>query len=268
MKIIDIEKVKKIQLDILSSLDKFCREKSINYFIIDGTLLGAVRHKGYIPWDDDIDVALTRSEYDRLMQEFPQVLDSHYHLISIERDGKWDRAYAAMYDDRTYVDYGSNKSISVGVLIDIFPVDEIPSDPQRWKKVRKTMNVYTKLISLKSNPAPAFIESPTKNIIVNLAKLLLLSISKRKLVEKKSQFAQSFRGCGSGLGYEVAFGIGAKEPFLLSDFISFSDYQFEDRVYQGPQNYDSVLSRTYGAYMTPPLEEERFAHHLLNAYYK
>ena len=268
MKEIGIEEIKVLQLDILSALDSFCREKGIMYFIIDGTLLGAVRHKGYIPWDDDIDVGLVRSEYNRLMAEFPDVLEGRYELLSLERNNLWDRSYAAICDNKTEVKYEHNSSMATGLLIDIFPVDEVPSEPSKWQSCIRSMKLYNRLLSFKSNALPLFTSNPVKWSVLGLFKLLLLPFSQRKISIWKSRFAQSFNGCQSGFGYELAFGVGAKQPFSLKDFESFDEYPFEDRKFKGPKNYDSVLTRTYGDYMQLPPVEQRVTHHSLTAYYK
>lgn len=268
MKRIELKDAKALQLDILSALDRFCREKDIHYFIIDGTLLGAVRHKGYIPWDDDIDIGLVRSEYNRLIREFPEVLEERYQLMSLERNAKWDRAYAAIYDNNTEVHYEHNTSMATGILIDVFPIDEVPSDPSEWHKCVRKMNFYNHLLAIKSNAAPSLVKKPMKSIGAWVCKLLILPFSHRQVAEWKSKFSQSYNGSQSGLGYELAFGKGAKEPFLLKDFETFADYQFEDRKYIGPKNYDSVLTRTYGDYMQLPPVEQRVTHHTLTAYYK
>jgi lipopolysaccharide cholinephosphotransferase len=268
MEEIGIDEVKILQLDILSALDRFCREKGIQYFIIDGTLLGAVRHKGYIPWDDDIDVGLVRSEYNRLMAEFPDVLEDRYELLSLEKNDFWDRSYAAIYDNKTVVKYERNCSMATGLLIDIFPIDEVPSESSKWQSCIRSMRLYNRLHSFKSNALPLFTSSPVKWVVLGLCKLVLLPFSQRRIAIQKSRFAQSYNGCQSGLGYELAFGVGAKQPFLLKDFESFEEYQFENRKFIGPKNYDSVLTRTYGDYMQLPPEDKRVSHHSLTAYYK
>lgn len=263
-----IEEVKRIQLDILSALDDFCAQTGIVYSIIDGTLLGAVRHKGYIPWDDDIDVAMTRPNYDRFIKEFPIQYKEIYELASIERSKKWDRAYACMYDNRTQLVYKNNSSMATGVLIDIFPVDEVPELLSDWNKLKKKMKFYCKLSALKSSTSFRVSKSLVTNIIASISRIILLPITKRYVAERIDKLARSNNGKGYKFGYEVAFGVGADNRFKISDFNDVVDYVFEDRIFKGLKNSDSVLTDTYGDYMQLPPEEKRITHHELNAYWK
>ena len=266
--ITDIEEVKRIQLDILSALDDFCRSKGIQYTIIDGTLLGAVRHKGYIPWDDDIDVAMDRKNYDLFIQQFPSLYDGKYKLASLERDNKWDRAYACMYDDRTQLVYQNNSSIATGVLIDIFPIDEVPDKEKDWETLKKKIAFYNKLSALKSSSGFHVSHSIVKNVFAAILKVLLNPVSKRQIAEWQDKMARSYNGRGYHYGYESTFGIGAAKRFKLQDLKEMIDYPFEDRVFKGLKNADSVLTDTYGDYMQLPPEDKRITHHSLNAYWK
>lgn len=101
MNIIDEKELKELQLEVLSSIHRFCKAKKIKYSLGCGTMLGCARHGGYIPWDDDIDIYLLRKDYNRLLKEFPEVFEGKYKLLSLERDSKWNRAYAKAYDNRT-----------------------------------------------------------------------------------------------------------------------------------------------------------------------
>lgn len=266
--IIDIEEVKRIQLDILSALDVFCRSNDIQYTIIDGTLLGAVRHKGYIPWDDDIDVAMDRKNYDLFIQLFPSLYEGKYKLASLERNKQWDRAYACMYDNRTQLIYQNNSSTITGILIDIFPIDEVPDCDVEWERLKTKISFYNKLSALKSSSSFQVSHSFFKNVVASFLKFVLRPISKRKVAEWQDRLARSFKGKGYHYGYETAFGIGASKRFKLEDLKETIDYPFEDRVFKGLKNSDSVLTDTYGDYMQLPPEDKRITHHSFDAYWK
>lgn len=268
-KITDIEEIKRIQLDILSALDSFCRKNNIQYTIIDGTLLGAVRHKGYIPWDDDIDVAMDRKNYEVFIKTFPDVYNKNYKLISLERSIKWDRAYACMYDDRTQLEYYQNNSYTPGVLIDIFPVDEVPDNELQWKRLKRMIAFYGKLSALKSMTTYRVSKSSLKNTIALLFRFLLKPISKRRIAIWLDKLAKSYNNKGYHYGYETAFGgVGSIKRFKLIDFQETIDYQFEDRIVKGLKNADSILTDTYGDYMQLPPLEQRVTHHSFDAYWK
>ena len=94
---LNLDQVKSIQLDVLSAIHRFCCENDIRYSLACGTLLGARRHGGYIPWDDDIDIYMLRADYDKLMSTFPAEYLGFCKIVSLERDARWDRAYAKGY---------------------------------------------------------------------------------------------------------------------------------------------------------------------------
>lgn len=267
-RIIHIEEVKRIQLDILSALDEFCRSNNIQYTIIDGTLLGAVRHGGYIPWDDDIDVAMERKNYDLFIQLFPSLYEGKYKLASLECDKQWDRAYGCMYDDRTKLVYRNNSSVATGILIDIFPIDEVPDSEVEWERLKKKILFYNKLSALKSSTSFRVSQSVIKNIFAGILKILLKPISKRKVAEWHDRMARSYNGKGYRCGYETTFGLGALKRFKLADLRETIVYSFEDRFFRGIKNYHSVLTDIYGDYMKLPPEEKRISHHSFEAYWK
>ena len=265
--ITDIEEVKRIQLDILSAFDSFCRSNGIQYTIIDGTLLGAVRHKGYIPWDDDIDVAMNRMNYDLFIRVFPSLYDGKYKLASLERDKHWDKAYACMYDDRTMLQFPNTKLITTGIQIDIFPLDEVPDDEKDWNTLKRKVFLFQRLSTIKSSPFHVS-HSLIKNIIAFMIKIFLLPISKRTLAIMHNNLAKSGNGKGYKHCYEVAFGPMGENRMSINDFDIAIDYPFEDRIVLGIKNAHSVLTANYGDYMQLPPEEKRVTHHSFKAFWK
>ena len=103
MKRIGKEELKMIQMDVLSAIHHFCLEHEIKYSLGCGSMLGCARHKGYIPWDDDIDIYMLREDYNKLIREFPDIYEEHYKFVTLERDEKWQRAYGKAYDSTTII---------------------------------------------------------------------------------------------------------------------------------------------------------------------
>ena len=140
-----LTEVKKLQMDVLSAIDEFCKSNGIKYSLGEGSMLGAIRHQGFIPWDDDIDIVLLRTEYNRLMAEFPEVYKGCFKIASLERNMEWSRPYAVAYDDNTVIVEAGREKLSIGVKIDIFPVDNIPNgiDVKRfYNRLRHRMVYY------------------------------------------------------------------------------------------------------------------------------
>ena len=130
---ININELKIIQLDITEHFHNFCNKNKIKYSLACGSLIGAIRHNGYIPWDDDIDIYVERKDYDKLIELFPNILDGKYEFICIERNKIWNIPYGKIFDNRTIVEENTNDWLPIGVNIDIFPIDKVPDNNIIWK---------------------------------------------------------------------------------------------------------------------------------------
>lgn len=126
MKQINIDELKNIQVDILKKFHTYCVDKDINYFISCGTLIGAIRHKGYIPWDDDIDVQLPRKDYEVLIEEFNVSPPEDLRLRSLFSSKDYNLPYAKIENVKTCIIEYADSNVDIGVNIDIFPIDSIP----------------------------------------------------------------------------------------------------------------------------------------------
>ena len=122
---IPLEELKSRQLEILTRIDKFCTEHNIQYSLAFGTLLGAIRHKGYIPWDDDIDIMMLRSDYNRFISLF---YDEQLRVLSIENESRYILPFAKVVDNNSILIEQSTMELPLGIYVDIFPVDNIPDD--------------------------------------------------------------------------------------------------------------------------------------------
>ena len=162
MKKLTLDEVKKIQLEILAYIDSFCKKNNISYFINYGTLLGAVRHKGFIPWDDDIDISMDREYYNMFIEKFNQD-SSKYKILSLDTDKAYFNNFIKVVDTTTkIVDNRNYKTFSCGVFVDIFPMDKF-NDKKIitiakklfnlvfYKKTILTQSGYNKLIESKIN---------------------------------------------------------------------------------------------------------------------
>ena len=260
------DEMKSVQINILQVIHNFCEEHDIRYSMACGTLLGAVRHKGYIPWDDDIDIYVPRKDYERLIEEFPQSLHN-IRIASLSRNCQWEFAYAKAYDDRTFLDEFSIVNKPIGINIDIFPIDKAPSKKKEWAIYNKKRLLLQKIYYikfLKINWERPFY----KNIIHIIGKMLLFPIQLRKLAEIINKYAQKYNNTSSTYLFENIQGWFLKKPFSEESIKDVVDMPFEDRVFKGMKGYDDYLKNAYGNYLTLPPIEKRVKHHFFSPYWK
>lgn len=266
MRQLELEEIKSIQIKILIAFDRFCNEHNLKYSLSDGTLLGAVRHQGYIPWDDDIDVVMPRIDYDIFEHDFPELYEGHYKLASLNRDKKWNRVYANLYDASTLLienDFGYN----IGVNIDIFPLDDVPDDINKWEKFLMKLKFYYGLQSIKLIPVKKNLIT-LKNILLIIAKILICWIPDRKLAKKCEKIAIENNGKGYNSMYASCFGAYNSKPYPKKIFDEIRSLPFEGQSFKTFVDFDTYLKISYGNYMILPSVEQQITHHSFVAYSK
>lgn len=264
---IELNEMRVIQMDITEAFHNFCVENSIKYSLGCGSLLGAIRHNGFIPWDDDIDVYLKREDYDKLVRLFPPILKEKYVFVSIERDKTWYRSYGKIYDDRTKLIEPLGKlGKQLGVNIDVYPIDYVPVDRLKWRCydiVRRFLqySLTAKITKLRKG------RGRFKNCVVVFLKALWFFVPLRLLGHLCDSFAKKYDGKESEYLFEASQGERVREPFLASAFDNVFLHRFEDRKFFIMSGYDEYLSKSYGDYMQLPPENKRYTHNIIDAYW-
>lgn len=262
------EEIKEVLLGIMDNIDLFCRENNIEYFLCYGTLIGALRHKGFIPWDDDIDIMMKRDDYERFCQLYSQTEHGHYHLMDKSVNKRWVKPFAKVYDDRTKIDptWLQDSYPKVGVSVDVFPLDAVATDKDKRKVVKKQKNMKMLLDLRVSVPKPS--ETKLRYIIKRILYRFIVVLPVSFFVNRMEKLA---RACGDDNSQHmgnVAFPFDdEKEVMAIEIFNGSIEGEFEGRNYMIPKQYDAYLRHIFGDYMQLPPEEDRVNHQEKEASY-
>lgn len=253
--LISNDELRTMQLKILNQVHMFCEEYNIEYFISYGTLLGAVRHKGYIPWDDDIDICMTRPNYDRFVKEF-NLSNELYRCISYDIDPSFPYTFSKIIDTRTTLIEKTDIKYDLGVNIDLFPIDGINNDQKLLRRqilLRKLADVKITSISKR--------RLLMKNLILMIGKGMLIWLPTEVIIRKIIMNSKAYEYETAESVCRVSFGSKIDKPFPKDYISEYTLLEFEGEFYHAPGNYDGYLRSVYGEYMRLPPESERKSHH-------
>lgn len=264
---IEIRDAQKVQLKILIDFDKFCKTHNIKYQLFSGTLIGAIRHNGFIPWDDDVDVCMLRSEYDRFLEISKEKLDKKYFVQNFDTDKNFQSQYSKIRLNNTrYVEYMvQDVDMHHGVFIDVFPYDNVKPTTLMGKVQRITLDKLKKInycrVKRVNNSEKRAIWRGLKNLTYYILKLIPKS-SMDRLIKKISIMFNN-----EDTEYVGELGISTRkdmyERFMLKKQVFYDsiDWEFEGYCFPIPRDYDYVLTRNYGDYMSLPEIDEQQPHH-------
>ena len=265
MKELSLQEIKETEYAILKKFRSFCEENNITYYLAHGTLLGALRYKGFIPWDDDVDVLVPRSDYNRLLSIFED--DGQYRLFSPERNEDYRFPYAKLSDVTTSKqENGIDSGVALGLDIDIFPLDAWDDDLEEAEKEAKRIGRWMNCLGLSKRTGLSFL-SPIKRIVVWVMMLFCKMFGSRYYIKKICR--ESFKPHQTGKKYLgcKAWCVYGKKGILPADiFRDTVQVEFEGESFPAPIGYDAYLRSFYGDYMPEPPEEKRKTHHSFKAY--
>ena len=274
MRKLTMAEVQKKAVDILVYIDKICRENNLKYTIFYGSLIGVERHRGFIPWDDDIDIVMPRPDYEKLIKLLKH--DSNYKLLSFETREKFRYPFAKVVDPQTVAktkQFFSGEEEDLGVFVDVFPIDGIPDSKEERQVLREETENYR--LNLMDTLGLSYARS--FNVAKAMIKLVVRYPHHKKLMKignnvywqnKYQEAAKKIaldetQTCGYLEWIHIHWGV-----FPTQWFESYEDVEFEGHKVMAIKNRRDFLTLRYGDYMTMPPENERITHHPYDFYEK
>lgn len=257
---VSIKDAQKIMLDILIEFDRICKENNLRYFLDWGTLLGAARHKGFIPWDDDLDVSMPRKDFEKFRLIAKENLDKKYFLQTPETDKHYKYYYIPMklrFNDSRYIEKveSGEEKFNQGIYIDVFPLDYLPKGRINYK-----IQCFYKYIMERANMINEGFSgvSLKRKVIYPLVYFFVkvLNINSRKKIEKF--FVEKCKRYDDK--YWSGIDLYLKQEYKKEDLFPLKEIVFENNTFSSPNNFDAVLTKMYGDYNTLPPMNERFSH--------
>lgn len=252
--------LRSVQLEMLDEIVRICNENNLKYYLIGGTCLGAIRHKGFIPWDDDIDIALSRSDYNKLSLLCQSELHFDYFFQNNNTEKNHPQLFSRLRKNHTLFVEKRYKDFKLhhGIYIDIFPLDGMSNDFKTAEKHLNKINKYKTLLWLGNYRKRSFIKTVLQNLLMIYVKVVSREkiIKKVNIIEKKFDIDTSIFignmygrwGMKETMDKEIVFG---PENFAI----------FEGKEYRIPSDPEKYLESLYGDFMELPKIEDRVSHH-------
>ena len=252
---VQFEELKQIELNILKQIHEICTQQEFRYFLAGGTLLGAIRHKGFIPWDDDIDIAMPRPDYDKFI-DYCISNKTSFKIMSNKVDKNYGYLFAKAMDPQTVLveKVGNRYDVELGVCVDIFPIDGLgDTEGEALSSMNKTRFDRELLVAANWK---RFSRSKTRPIYYEPIRLAFFCVSRlcsfKKIISKvESKYdsdsfdKRKYVGC--------VCGVYRKKEIMPREVVSeYVDMPFEGLLFKCPKEYDKYLTSFYGDYMQLP----------------
>ena len=271
MKEISLQEQKQIMMNLLLEFTTFCDDHHLTYFLTGGTLLGAIRHKGFIPWDDDIDVGMPRSDYEKFVQLYnSEKKNENYDFYCLENYEDIYVPSGKLVDNRTVLEEAVESDIMMGIYIDIFPLDNVGNTLEEAKAIfQETIQIRQKIDV--QNWKIIKERAWYKNVIIYIIKLFSPKGKRKELLHHLDEVCRKYESDNmtNYVGFICAAHNGEKEILKKEWFEEYKLTPFEEYEFKVPVHYDEILTGFYNEnYMELPPENKRKSHHMYKAYYK
>lgn len=259
----ELKKIQRIELEIFEEIIRICQQNDIEYFIIGGTALGAVRHEGFIPWDDDIDIGMTREDYDKFLKKAQSELAPGYFLQNFNTDPNAPAYFSKIRKNGTIFMEYCNRNIDMhhGIFVDIFPYDNIPDSIKLQKKQLRKVSFLYQIYIAKSIVGTSVPQTNIKGYLGKGVRMilhyLLKPVSKRWIFNLLDKEVRRYNDINTN---ELCY---IPIPSLLmkrKELFPLSIINFEGLNVSAPRNCHSYLTSHFGDYMQLPSPDNRVGH--------
>ena len=261
MRILEPEEIKSVQMELLDEFHRFCVANELRYSLCGGTMLGAVRHKGYIPWDDDIDLMMPREDYDRFLSLYKS---KDYYIIDLSKSSTCTEQFSKLCKADTCMVDVVFKRNQWGVNIDVFPIDGLPEDTaahaERIRAIHKTIMEIC----------------PYYKVAGKSKALLFLKYCVKRAAHFNSKDILSLKSELTRIAHEnmpddspystVLYGDFIVYPFPSDLFKDYKEIEFEGKKYMCIADTHQYLNKVYGDYMKLPPKEKQITHHSYDSF--
>ena len=244
-------------LTMLEWFHRYCVNNNLRYYVVEGTAIGAIRHKGFIPWDDDIDVGMPRKDYNRLMLLFDKKIDNYILETPYSSNKEYIYPWCKLYDTTTTKIEKMRRTCKLGIYLDIFPLDglgdTLEDSVRNYKKIDFLNMLWaTRVCALRKD------RGIIKNFAIVVSRLIpQFILNDKKLIQKIDIECQRLDFDNSNYVSCTLSTYRSKEIMLRSVYGKPTEYMFENIIVYGPQEYDNYLKTIYGEWWVLPPEEKR-----------
>lgn len=273
-----LQKLWKVEEGIYLEFARICDKYNLRYFCAYGTALGAIRHKGFIPWDDDMDMGMLREDYEKFLEIAPKELKENFELLEARNTKGYVLPFAKLTrSDTTFVEATDiDRKYHSGIFIDIFPFDAVPEDFAERKKIERKCWFIARLMVLCDYPKPklpATITGSKKSLVYAVCNIVhfglkVLGKTPEKLQKKYIKYASEYGKTHKDAYLYADFGtynaeidFGKSDQFFeKSTLLPSKNVPFDDIFVKVPNNYDKYLRDSYGDYLVLPPQKDRHSH--------
>lgn len=257
-----------VETTILAEFDRVCRKLDIPYVVYGGTAIGAVRHQGFIPWDDDVDVCMAREDYERFLAEAPSELGADFEIHNSRTHKDFPNMFTNLVLKETLFipEFIKDSTYRMPIGLDIFPLDNVPRDKKAYQRQSRATWFWGRMLYLQGTPAPYLeVGGVLRKAILSATfviywTLRLARVKPRALQQRWEKAARRYEHAEMDLMADFTDRTPLAWSVTHDDLYPSTDVPFENITVKLPRAYDKILMRGYGDYMQLPPEDKRKTH--------